>query len=335
MRGGLAGLCFGGAALAASLAVAQAPTSSPPAAPVGAAPASAQSALEDGSTVVEGLEVTARPLGPALWRVKRGDSEVVILGGYSPLPHSLDWNKARLQRALRGATALYVPRASIGLFSGAGVLLTLGSLSLPRGQRLPAVIGPERMRRVEAFMSRIHKDPARLMGLKPAVVGFGLYDDFARAAGLSLEKPQTTIERLAKSMGVPIRPLAKLPVASMIRSLEKLDERSQLACFDAEFAHVQAVSDTGGAAAQAWATGDLKGLRQTAAPSFEAPCLLGSPSARAVADKGVADAVASIEDALRQPGRSVAVAPIAYITRANGLLDQLKARGAEITLPID
>ena len=331
MRRRLAGLSLAAAALLGCPALGQTP---PPKAPP-AAQAAPAAAADDGSTVVEALEVIARPIGPAMWRVKRGDSEVVIIGGYSPLPHSLDWNKARLQRALQGATALYVPRASIGLISGAGVFFTMGSLSLPHGQRLPDVIGPERIRKVQAFMDRIHKDPSRLMGLKPAVVGFGMYDDFARAAGLSLEKPQTTIERLAESQGVPIRPLAKLPVATMIRSLEKLDARSQLACFDAEFAHLEAVSNTGVAAAQAWAAGDLKALRGAEAPSFEAPCLLGSPTARAVADKGVADAVASIEDALRRPGRSVAVAPIAYITRANGLLDQLKARGAEIMLPAD
>src|SRR5688572_14036097 len=70
----------------------------------------AQAPLEPGaddtSAVVEALEVTARAPGPALWRAKRGESEVVILGGVTPLPHSLVWDQVRVDRALDGAQEL-------------------------------------------------------------------------------------------------------------------------------------------------------------------------------------------------------------------------------------
>ena len=67
-------------------AAAQTVTVSPDGAPLDASvtlrPATGQP--EGDSTLVEELEIVIRAPGPAMWRVTRGGSEVVILGGYSP-----------------------------------------------------------------------------------------------------------------------------------------------------------------------------------------------------------------------------------------------------------
>ena len=154
-----------------------------------------------------------------------------------------------------------------------------------------------------------------------------------RAAGFSLEKPGTTVERLARAHHVPVRTLAHIDAAPLIRSLEKLDEAGQLACYDAAVAQTEAISSRGGAAAAAWGDGRFAALRALKAPGLETACLAGIAGGRAVIEKGTADTVASIEDALRRPGRSVALAPIEYLTQANGVLDRLKAKGAEIGVP--
>jgi hypothetical protein len=75
----LAAVCM---ALAWSPAApAQAPATTP-------APAAAPTPENEGdSVVVSELTVHAPLLGPALWKVTQGDSEVYILGGTTPLPH--------------------------------------------------------------------------------------------------------------------------------------------------------------------------------------------------------------------------------------------------------
>ena len=267
------------------------------------------------STVVEALEVIGHAGGPAMWTASRGASEVVIVGTYRPLPHSLAWDQARLDRALDGATALYVPKTSVGVIGGAGLVLTMGSQALSGGRRLPEVIGPGRMAHLRALALRSHSNLAQMMTRKPAVVGYTLYGDFVRAAGFSLEKPDTTVQRLARARRVPIRPLARINAAPLLRSLEKLDEAGQLACYDAALAQVEAISSRGGAAAGAWSKGRLADLRALQAPGLEDACLSGIAGSRAVMERGTTDSVASIEDALKSPGRSVALVPIEYLTR--------------------
>jgi hypothetical protein len=62
-------------------------------------------------------------------------------------------------------------------------------------------------------------------------------------------------------------------------------------------------------------------------------CLLQLPSLQAMLDQGVQEGVSTIEAALKRPGQSVAVIDLTFLLRADGVLDQLKARGDEVTVP--
>ena len=111
-------------------------------------PAAAQPAAQPAPdwTNQETVEVQARP-GPAVWHVTRGDSEVWILGTVGAMPKGLDWNKQYLSDLLDGARAIILPpRASVGMFDAGWFLLSYGGrLSLPRGQKLEAIM-PDTMR---------------------------------------------------------------------------------------------------------------------------------------------------------------------------------------------
>src|ERR1700749_4334708 len=112
--------------------------------PVRAQPA--EPPVPDWSQSVETVEVKARP-GPAVWHVTRGDSEVWILGTVGAMPKDLDWNKQYLSDLLDGARAIILPpRASVGMFDAGWFLISYGGrLSLPRGQKLEAIM-PDAMR---------------------------------------------------------------------------------------------------------------------------------------------------------------------------------------------
>ena len=62
-------------------------------------------------------------------------------------------------------------------------------------------------------------------------------------------------------------------------------------------------------------------------------CLEDLPSIQALTERGTADAVTAIDEALSRPGKTVALVDLTYLDRTNGLLDRLKARGATISVP--
>jgi hypothetical protein len=306
-------------------ATAQAP---PPPSPPAAQPAPAPQ-----SAIVEELEVVARARGPAMWTVTRGDAQVIVVGSYSPLPHSLDWDEGRLDRALTGARALYVPRAALNPLELAGLLFTSGALKNPGGHSLDAVIGPQRAERLRAVALTAHADPKRMQPYKPAVAAILAYQTFIRTVGWSSEKPRTTVERAAHAQHTPVRALAKLGAASLVRRLETMDDPAQLACFDGVLDQIEWESAHGVAAARAWAEGRLEDLRRERSQAILDRCILDNTGPRGVIAKGVVDSAASIDEALRSGGKSVALVPIEFITARDGVLDRLKAAGAQITVP--
>lgn len=289
-------------------------------------------AAEGESTVVEALEVVAHAPGPAMWTVTRGDSQVVIIGGYTPLPHQLEWDHRRLDRALTGAVGFYETRPSINPLELAALFFDPGAFKLGRSRTLDSVIGPERQAHLQRVAALAHADTRRMQPFKPAFAGGFAYQTFLRTVGLSAEKPGTTIRKLADAQHVPKRPLAKLGGMSVIRSIQRMDDAAQLACFDATLDQTEWESSHAIAAAQAWSQGHVSELRRLHSTAILDSCLEGK-GAKAVFEKAMADAAASIEALLQRPGRNVALIDIDFLLPKNGVLDRLKASGAEIGVP--
>jgi uncharacterized protein YbaP (TraB family) len=312
-----------------------APAFAQPAAPTSSAPpVSRQPPSPDESAVVQELEVIGRPPGPALWRVSRGESQVVIVGSLSPLPHSLQWNTTRVQRALNTATALFLPpdKPRVGFFSGVGMLLSLGALRPPHGD-LEAGLPPDLRARFDQTLARHHLDPKRYRNWKPAVAGLLLVGDFRRAEGLSTEKPNTTIARMARAARAQVITVGAVDAKPLFDAVARMSDPQNQACLAAALDDVAEEAAHARPAAEAWAFGDLRGVRaNTSAPLLD-KCLLQLPSVQSLVEKGTQEAVTSIDKALGRPGHSVAVIDLTFLLRPNGVLDRLKAQGAEIALP--
>ena len=311
----------------ASVAAGQNP---PPVSP--AAPPSEEGAPI--SATVATLEVTKRLPGPALWKVTRGDSQVFILGGLTPLPHMQTWDTQRIQRALAGADALYLqPRPRLNPFEIIGLAITKGALQLPHGQTLEQTLPPAERARLLAVTAAIHKKPGDYAHWKPAVAGLMLIADFRKATGFSEGKPGTTVMHLAKDARVPVRYVGDFDLGPYIKTVRTLSPAANLTCFDAAMDDIDQESAHGRAAAAAWANGDLKGVGQTYRVSVLDRCLLQAPSVQGLVERGTDQGVKTIEQALSKPGKSVAVIDLNFLLRQNGILDRLKAQGAEISIP--
>jgi hypothetical protein len=320
-----------GGAMVASLLLAGAASAQTPLALTPAAPA----AGEDGtSVVVEELTVVGRPLGPALWRVTRGDAEVTILGGMAPLPQQLDWEKSRFERALDQASVLLAPPSGrVGVISAAGFALRMGAVRQPGGRLLEAALPPPLAARFADIRKSLNLGPEPYEHWKPAVAGYLLLVDFRRKAGLSNEKPNSTVVRLAKDKHVAVKTVGDYRFSALFRSLTRLSDAQQTACLSDELDALTVEEAHAHEAADAWAHGDLASARANSSGPILDRCIAQLSSYGEVLERGTADFTAAIDDSLARPGKAVAVIDLRYLLRANGVLDRLKAQGATITVP--
>lgn len=296
-----------------------------------APPPASTADVDLGSPVVEALEVVAQPPGPALWKVSKGGSEVVVLGAVRPLPHSLVWDSARLDRALDGASVLLVqPKFTIGVFDL--IRFKVGGTGARQEKPLEETLPPALRAKFVGARMAAHQDAGRYGRLKPYVAAFMLVGDYREAAGLSAAKPDSTVLKLAKAHKVPVRPVAEYRVASAIKTANPMSEQASQACLQDAVDQVQWENDQSRAVAAAWAAGDLKAVRAGYPPAPLERCLQQVPNV-AVIERGTEDSTRAIAAVLAKPGKAVAIVDMNFLLRPNGVLDRLKAEGATITVP--
>jgi hypothetical protein len=319
-----------------SLLLASAAAAEPPPASTAPnlSPAAASAAVDGDSVVVSELIVNAPLLGPALWKASRGDSEVVILGGLTPLPHTQTWDSGRLERALDKSSELLVPPSGrIPPLEAAGFAVRALAVRQPLGRSLESSLPPDLRARFVAERESLGLGPKAYAHWKPAAAGFLLIGDFRRKTGLSNEKPASTVVHMADARHIKVRRVASYHLGALFTSLTRLSKDEQNACLADELDAIDLERANARTAAQAWAKGDLAGARAGASGPVLDRCAALLSSYGAVLEKGTADFTRGIDEALKRPGKAVAVIDLRYLLRANGVLDRLKAEGAAISVP--
>ena len=283
----------------------------------------------------EVVEVQARP-GPAVWHLTRGDSEVWILGTVGAMPDGLKWNKEYVAELLDGARAILLPpRPSIGVFEGAWFLLKNGSkFSLPRGQSLEPGLAPDLRARFVALREKLGEDEGRYRTDTPLRAALRLFQDLGDKLDLTRDEPRDTIDRLARVKRVPAAPIARYEVLDAAEDVLKLDLAQQKLCL------AQSVEDTDRAfahavpAAEAWAVGDIKGVKANYGESRVLDCVTAAVHSVAdINERNVADYTSSINAALDKPGKTIAVIDIGPLLRRNGVLERLEALNVAVEGP--
>jgi uncharacterized protein YbaP (TraB family) len=259
---------------------------------------------------------------------------VVILGFVRPLPHGLDWPKARMERALDGAHALLVPpEPKLGVLDIMSLIWNQGAFKLPGGKTLKDVLPAADYSSYERLAQTAKSKRADLDRLRPAIAALTLVGDMRKASGLSSLKPVSTVTKLAKKTHVSVREMGRLKAAPLIRIIKGLNDAQQLACFHDVTALADWEARDAAPAAAAWGKGDVAALRVYRARAVTPDCLEDNANIKALIEQGTVDAVNAVNEALSRPGKTVALIDLEYLDRRNGVLDRLKAKGAEITIP--
>lgn len=303
-----------------------------------AAPVVAQTppARDDpGSAVLEELTVVARPVGPPLWRVRRGEAELIVVGAVSPIHHQQSWNKRRLEAALGGATLLLAPPE--GQFAplqlASFLVRDARKVRLGSGPRLERRLPPALAERFARYRVAAGRKASRYEDWKPAVAGFLLLSDVRQAGGLSEAKPGSTIRRMAKAAGVGVRPLAQYRLQPLLAAAGGLSDADHLACLGDVLDQLDRETGRPRDLGDAWASGDPKAVRASLRTSALERCLRRTPRGRAVLDAQIDRATQALETALDRPGKTVAVVDLAYVLPLEGVLDRLRATGAAVDYP--
>lgn len=281
------------------------------------------------------VEVQAPP-GPALWHLTRGDSEVWILGTVGAMPDDLKWNKDYLAQLLDGARAILLPpRPSIGLFEGAWFLITNGSkFSLPRGQSLEPQLAPDLRDRFVALREKLGEDEGRYRTDTPLRAALRLFQDLSDKLDLSRDEPRDTIRRLARNAHVPAAPIARFEVLDAAEDVLKLDPAQQKVCLAQSVEDVDRAFSHAIPAAEAWAVGDIRGVKANYGESRVLDCVTAAVHSVAdINERNVADYTQSINAALDKPGKTIAVIDMGPLLRRNGVLDRLEALHVAIEGP--
>jgi uncharacterized protein YbaP (TraB family) len=285
---------------------------------------------------VESVTVTAQAKGPAYWHATKGQAEVWILGTVEILPKDFVWNQTYFTKLLEGTRlVLLPPRASASLFDAGWFLLTKRSLLyMPDGQTLDGVLGAPLAAKFSSARAIVHRDADHYEDDAPPVAALELEGDFLKAKAMTYEEPTDTIESLARHRDIEVRHIAKYDAMPSVVAILKSPPGTSRTCVEAAVNDVEFENDHAEAAAEAWAIGDVAGIKTHYSESNVLQCLLAiAPEATALQTRATADTVSAIEAALNGGGRTVAVVGIGQLLRKNGVLEKLHADGIAVEGP--
>lgn len=312
-------------------------------------PGGAARAQSTAATPLDEVLVTGERPGPGMWRVRKGDHELWILGTLEPLPRALQWHSAQVDERIANSQEVIAPPevgADIGFFRGLTLLPSLlRARHSPDGETLEQALPHELYIRWLALRVKY------LAGsddehLRPMLAAFDLYRHAIDAVGLSSDElVWKSVEATAHRTRVSIVPVRiELHVSdprASIRDLEQVSREAEIACLRTTIERLETDLGAMRERANRWALGDVDGLRTLVPDSdqhiaclnavFTVPALRGQfEEAQQRVD---AAWLAAADAALDRNASSFAVLPLREMLRADGALEQLHARGYDVQAP--
>ena len=277
------------------------------------------------------IVVTHHYPGPAIWRVKKGNSEVYIVGGLPVMEKRLDWDRSRIGKVLDSANVLLTsPKAKGGLMGFAAWQMSKGNgLFKSLYDVLPSDVGGHFWRTAK----KNGLDPSDYAKDSPVVAVMKLREDIYEKHGLSTNDPEKMLIFLARDRHTPMKPIATYSAAGLIGKLNGMSKDNKFECVTATLNEIDFAVGHAQTASRAWAVADLNTARANSPNSATLACLEGAGSTREMLDRATDDTVKAINDALAKPGKSVVAFPLSILLRPNGALDRLRSQGLEVAEP--
>ena len=293
-------------------------------------PAHAQVVDDPEANVIDALVVDAKLPGPAWWRISDGDTTIYMLGTLHSLPDKQPWDSSVLDRRLNGAFALILPPEGKAGIGDIPALLSLRG-KLKSDTPLDAAV-PDLAPKLVRVRAQLGKKPNAYNGWSPLGAGIEIAGDYRKSAKLDPFEPERTVGRLARKHRVKARPVASYKLMPLAKAAVRgHSEAAGRVCLEGVLDEAAGGAGPARVAAQAWARGDVRGA--ISGPRNFQRCLLALPGMSDVERKGTQDEVEALSAAMRTPGHAVAVYGVRSLVAKGGVLDQMRARGFEVSTP--
>jgi hypothetical protein len=251
--------------------------------------------------------------GPAWWKVSKGDSVIWIMGAPPPqLERRLAWDKSAYRRRLKGARLVLLPYDNRSSFVEGEDWLTL------RLRLEEAVVAARRQLGRRPTTRR----RAEYLSAMTARLEYVLQQDGRTAT-------HSEILTEARRSGAP---LVRSPISEHTSSAAGAPTGNPQAgaCADEAQAFIHTDPKKFDLANQYWAVGDIPGLMQATPRELSPLCRRLWLEQR---QQDIAFQTHVLMEALRRPGKAVAVYPIDNLIAGNGILARLKAQGYAVADP--
>lgn len=276
------------------------------------------------------IVVTARASGAPIWEVTDGERRLILVGALRGIPKDVAWSPAGLERAVRRADRVLYPiepKVSVGdVFR---LLFRSGKVTrLPKGQTAADYLPPELYGRLSRLLQ--DKGEEDWQQRSPVLLSFRLLTREAGFRGRGRDLADIVGDE-AKRAKVPGRPVGSIRGKDVIDTLMAQPPRAYARCIAASVDAAEAGPEGFVARGRAWADRDI-------------PALIANPLDRALglcwpwADPAIGPRLKTtwtdaIRMALRQPGTTLAVAPVRLLAEPGGVLDTLASAGLSISGP--
>ena len=317
----------------------------------GAAHAQGAPPVEPPIRDLEPLVVSGIQPGPGLWKVRRGGHTLWVLGTVSPLPRRMDWESREVEQVIAQSQEVIEPPGvridtDLGFFGTLALApKAFGARKNPDGQALQQVVPPDMYARWRVLKEKYIGRDQGVESYRPILAAMELYQEAIEDVGLrqgGVVWP--VVEKLAKRHKVPrTDPMVTVMIEDPKVALNEFrsSRLEDLDCFAKTLQRLESDLGTMRDRANAWAVGDLEALKALPYTDQNEACL------RAAAQSGVlrkrtgdieeqvaARWLGAAEAALAKNATTFAVLPMRELTRADGFLARLKAKGYVVEEPV-
>ncbi len=275
--------------------------------------------------------VRAHAPGPAMWKLTRGDATVWVMGTLHVAPKAITWDATRFRRILNGAHVLILPRIV------QDEPVSEQDMELSGSQQLSDVVSAPAFHRFQTDLQRENFDDLpNGLAYQPAWAGAWLIVRIYIAHGITTHIVPPEIATYAAQSGVSIKYVDRRTNRLQAHQYYRMDKAAGAACLDDYLDGIDHDLATADMMGKAWAEGDVPAILANHREPAWVTCFLSQPKYAATYETyAVDDMVKAVDEALKTPGKSVAVMPLSDLLRRDGILDRLRAEGVTITAPAE
>ncbi len=311
----------------------------------------AATVLPASTSDLETIVVSGRQPGPGLWKVRKGDHTLWILGTQSPLPKRMEWDSAYVERRVaESQEVLESPSVSVtsdlGLFRS--LMLVPSALKArknPDDKTLQQVVPPAQYARWLVLKQRYIGSDRGIESWRPVFAALQLYDKAIERTGLTQDSlVADVVRKAAKKHDVTITtPKLSIKIKDPKAALKEFSNESleDQACFGNTLNRIEGDLGAMVGRANAWAQGDIESLRSLPYYNQFTTCTAALTGTAIARKQGINDIQQQVENAwmsaaevaLAKNASTFAVLPISQLIQPTGYLQKLAAKGYMIEEP--